>query len=46
MLPLQRFPYEMKKIFDRILHGLQYLDREHPHHVAPSTVSLWNEEDI
>ena len=26
------FPYEMKKIFDRILHELQYLDREHPHH--------------
>ena len=24
--------YEMKKIFDRILHELQYLDREHPHH--------------
>ena len=22
----------MKKIFDWILHGLQYLDREHPHH--------------
>ena len=22
----------MKKIFDRILHELQYLDREHPHH--------------
>ena len=26
------FPYEMKKVFDRILHDLQYLDREHPHH--------------
>ena len=26
------FPYEMKKIFDRILHELWYLDREHPHH--------------
>ena len=26
------FPYEMKKIFDQILHELQYLDREHPHH--------------
>ena len=26
------FPYEMKKTFDRILHELQYLDREHPHH--------------
>ena len=25
-------PYEMKKKFDRILHELQYLDREHPHH--------------
>ena len=28
-----RFPYEMK-VFDRILHELQYLDREHPHHFA------------
>ena len=27
-----RFPYELKKIFDRILHELQYLDKEHPHH--------------
>ena len=27
-----RFPYEMKKVFDRI--ELQYLDREHPHHFA------------
>ena len=27
-----RFPYGMKKVFDRILHELQYLDREHPHH--------------
>ena len=28
-----RFPYELKKmIFDRILHGLQYLDKVHPHH--------------
>ena len=26
------FPYEMEKVFDRILHELQYLDREHPHH--------------
>ena len=26
------FPYEMKKVFDRILHEQQYLDREHPHH--------------
>ena len=25
-------PYEMKNVFDRILHELQYLDREHPHH--------------
>ena len=25
------FPYEVK-VFDRILHELQYLDREHPHH--------------
>ena len=29
-----RFPYEMKKVFDRILHELQYLDTEHPHHFA------------
>ena len=27
-----RFPYELKKIFDRILHELQYLVKEHPHH--------------
>ena len=27
-----RFPYQLKKIFDRILHKLQYLDEEHPHH--------------
>ena len=27
-----RFPYELKKIFDRILHELQYLDKEHPRH--------------
>ena len=27
-----RFPYELKKIFDRILHELQYLDRVHPRH--------------
>ena len=27
-----RFPYEVKKIFDRILHELQYLDKVHPHH--------------
>ena len=26
------FPCEMKKVFNRILHELQYLDREHPHH--------------
>ena len=26
------FPCEMKKIFDRILCKLQYLNREHPHH--------------
>ena len=25
-------PYEMKKVFGRILHELQYLDRQHPHH--------------
>ena len=29
-----RFPYEVKKVFDRILRELQYLDREHPHHFA------------
>ena len=29
-----RFPYEMKKVFDRILRELQYLDSEHPHHFA------------
>ena len=23
------FPYEMKQVFDRILHELHYLDREH-----------------
>ena len=27
-----RFPYELKKIFDRILHELQYVDKVHPHH--------------
>ena len=27
-----RFPYELNKIFDRILHELQYLDRGHSHH--------------
>ena len=27
-----RFPYELKKIFDRILHELQYLDEVHPRH--------------
>ena len=27
-----RFPYELKKIFDRSLHELQYLDKVHPHH--------------
>ena len=27
-----RFPFELKKIFDRILHELQYLDKEHSHH--------------
>ena len=26
-----RFPYEMKKVFDRILHEPQYLDTEQPH---------------
>ena len=27
-----RFPYELKKIFNEILHKLQYLDKVHPHH--------------
>ena len=27
-----RFPYEIKKIFHRILHELQYIDKVHPHH--------------
>ena len=27
-----RFRYELKKIFDRMLHELQYLDKEHSHH--------------
>ena len=27
-----RFPYESKKIFDQILHELQYLDKVHPRH--------------
>ena len=26
------FPYELKKICDRILHELQYLDKVHPRH--------------
>ena len=30
--PTIRFPYELKKIFDPILHELQYLDKVHPHH--------------
>ena len=29
-----RFPYEMKKVFGRILHELQSLDSGHPHHFA------------
>ena len=29
-----RFPYEMKKVSDRLLHELQYLDREHPNNFA------------
>ena len=29
-----RFPYEMKTVFDRIVHELQYIDTEHPHHFA------------
>ena len=28
-----RFPYEFQKIFDRILHVLQYLYKEHPHFI-------------
>ena len=27
-----QFPYELKKIFDLILHEVQYLHREHPNH--------------
>ena len=27
-----RFPYGLKRIFDRILHELRYLDKAHPHH--------------
>ena len=27
-----RVPYELKKIFDRILYELQYLDRDRSHH--------------
>ena len=27
-----RFPYELKKIFDRILQELRYLDKVNPHH--------------
>ena len=27
-----RFPYGLKKIFDRILHKLQYLDKVHHRH--------------
>ena len=27
-----RFPYGLKKIFDRILRELQYLDKVHPRH--------------
>ena len=29
-----RFPYEMKKVFDRIVHELQYLNTDRPHHFA------------
>ena len=32
-----RFPYELKKIFGRILHELQYLDKVHPHHFRVSS---------
>ena len=28
------FPYEAKKIFDRIVHELHYLNIENPHHFA------------
>ena len=28
-----RFPYRLKKIFDRILHELQYLDKVHPRRI-------------
>ena len=29
-----RFPYEMKNVCERIVHELQYLDTDHPHHFA------------
>ena len=36
-----QFPYELKKIFDRILHKLLYLDKVHPHHFTLD----WNQLD-
>ena len=27
-----RFPYELKKIFNRIIHKLQFLNNKRPHH--------------
>ena len=35
-----RFPYELKKIFDRILHELNCLDKVHPHHFTLDLVQL------
>ena len=29
-----RFPYELTKIFDRILHEVQYFDKMHPRHIT------------
>ena len=33
-----RFPYELKKIFDRILHELQYFDKVHSHWIWTSWI--------
>ena len=35
-----RFPYELKKIFDRVLHELQYLGKVHPHHFTLDLIQL------
>ena len=34
------FPYEAKKIFDRIVHELHYLNIENPHHFVPDLDQL------